>query len=197
MEELVKALAVEFATLAPEIEASPRVSLYRIHRDTRFSKNKNPYKTHVAAVFPTRGLGKHEGAGLYFHISPDEVLIGGGLYMPLPEDVRAIRTLIANDYGNLERIIENRRFKRLFGELSGVRLARVPRGFPADHPAAIHLRLKQYLAARRLSPDAASSSEFGKTLLETFVTLLPLLRYLNGPIRERQRVAGREKMLLT
>jgi uncharacterized protein (TIGR02453 family) len=175
MEELVKALALEFARVAPEIEASPRGSLYRIHRDTRFSKNKSPYKTHVAAVFPSRGLPKHEGAGLYFHISPDELHIGGGLYMPSPKDLRAIRAAIAHDHQDLQTIVENRRFKRLFKQISGERLARVPRGFPADHPAATHLKLKQYLAARRLSPDMASSSEFRKTLLETFLAVLPLV----------------------
>src|SRR4029078_5164060 len=84
MTEVVERLAVDFRSFAPELVASPKISMYRIYRDTRFSENKAPYKTHVAAVFPTRGFAKHEGAGLYFHVSPDEVWIGGGMYSPQP-----------------------------------------------------------------------------------------------------------------
>src|SRR6185369_11740810 len=92
MTELIEAIAVDFQKFAPEMTASLKVSAYRIYRDTRFSKDKSPYKTHVAAVFPHANLGKHEGAGFYVHISPAEVFIGGGLYMPLPEDLNTVRT---------------------------------------------------------------------------------------------------------
>src|SRR5260370_8739067 len=88
MAAIVERLADDFRTFAPELVASPKISMYRIYRDTRFSENKAPYKTHVAAMFSWRGLPKHEGAGLYFHVSPDEVWIGGGMYAaqtpPLP-----------------------------------------------------------------------------------------------------------------
>ena len=84
MTAIVERLAVDLRTFAPELVASPKLSMYRIYRDTRFSDDKKPYKTHVAAVFPTRGLAKHEGAGVYFHVAPDEVWIGGGMYSPQP-----------------------------------------------------------------------------------------------------------------
>ena len=196
MEDLVETLALEFARFAPEFQASPRASLYRIYRDTRFSKDKTPYKTHVAAVFPPKGLGKHGGAGFYFHISTRELLIGGGLYMPSPEDLQAVRTAIASDYPGFKAILQNRRFRRVFGELSGEQLTRVPRGFPAGHEAAAHLKLKQFLAARNLSPKVATSPGFQKTLLETFTTLTPLLRFLNEPILRSQREAQRKASLL-
>src|SRR5438128_3339918 len=119
MESLIEFMATEFQRFAPEMVASPKASAYRIHRDTRFSKDKSPYKTHVAAVFPRAGLGKHEGAGFYLHITPTELLIGGGLYMPLPEDLSAVRTHIAENPKALMKIIENRRFKKICGELNG------------------------------------------------------------------------------
>src|SRR5918912_3245745 len=87
---IVERLAIDFREFAPGLVASPKTSMYRIYRDTRFSENKAPYKTHVAAVFPTRGLAKHEGAGLYFHISPDDVWIGGGMYAPQPPQLQAV-----------------------------------------------------------------------------------------------------------
>jgi uncharacterized protein (TIGR02453 family) len=92
-----KALGFEFQRFAPEMVATLKVSAYRIHRDTRFSKDKSPCKTHVAAVFPHSRLGKHEGAGFYLQIAPTELFIGGGLNMPLPEDLGAVRQRIANN----------------------------------------------------------------------------------------------------
>ena len=73
MTAIVMRLADDFREFGSEFVANPKTSMYRIYRDIRFSENKAPYKTHVAANFPTRGLPKHEGAGLYFHVSPDEV----------------------------------------------------------------------------------------------------------------------------
>ena len=90
MEQLVIELAADFETFAPEMIATPKASIYRIYRDTRFSKDKSPYKTHAAAIFPRKGLEKHEGAGFYLHLAPSELLIGGGVYMPQPEDLNAI-----------------------------------------------------------------------------------------------------------
>src|SRR5262245_45663853 len=75
MEELVLALASDFSKIAPEIVATPKASIFRIYRDTRFSKDKSPYKTHVAASFPPKGLAKHQGGGLYLHIAPTEVFL--------------------------------------------------------------------------------------------------------------------------
>src|SRR6266566_10155819 len=104
MTAIVERLADDFRTFAPELVASPKISMYRIYRDTRFSENKTPYKTHVAAVFPTRGLAKHEGAGLYFHVSPDEVWIGGGMYAPQMPQLQAVREHIAANVNRLRTI---------------------------------------------------------------------------------------------
>src|SRR5262245_42245131 len=111
MMELVDALANDFQKFAPEMLASPKVSVYRIYRDTRFSNDKSPYKTHIAAVFPRSGLEKHEGAGFYLHISPSELLIAGGLYMPLPEDLSTVRQKIAADTTTFQKIITTRQFR--------------------------------------------------------------------------------------
>ena len=76
--------------------ASPKASLYRIYRDTRFSEDKTPLKTHAAAVFPWRGLARHEGAGLYFEVAPSWVWIGGGMYAPQPPQLVRVREHIAS-----------------------------------------------------------------------------------------------------
>jgi uncharacterized protein (TIGR02453 family) len=182
MIELINALALEFATFAPEIVASPKVSLYRIYRDTRFSKDKSPYKTHVAAGFSHRGLEKNQGAGFYLHITPSEFLIGGGLYSPQTEDLAAVRHHIALHHKQLAAILGARPFRRLFEGLSGEQLLRVPRGFPADHAAADFLRRKQFLASRLLPATLVTTPQFGSTVLETFRSLHPLIQFLNEPI---------------
>src|SRR5438552_12854221 len=177
--------------------SSPKASAYRIHRDTRFSKDKSPYKTHVAAVFPRSSLGKHEGAGFYLHIAPTEVLIGGGLYMPLPEDLAAVREHIATNAKSFLGIVNSRQFRKLFGTLGGEQLARVPRGFSPDHPAADYLRHKQFLAARNFEASVATTSGFGKLVVETFIGMLPLVRFLNEPIVRARRTRERQEALLS
>jgi len=89
MVNVIERLATDFDRVAPELVATPKVSMYRIYRDTRFSHDKSPYKTHVAAVFPNLALTKHGGAGLYFHVDPDHVLVGAGLPKKLRTGDRA------------------------------------------------------------------------------------------------------------
>jgi uncharacterized protein (TIGR02453 family) len=196
MEELIVALSADFARFAPEMIATPKASSYRIYRDTRFSADKSPYKTHVAAVFPRSGLAKHEGAGFYLHVSPAEVLIGGGFYMPSPEDLQAVRMHIAENHAALRRVLRARAFVTVLGTLEGERLSRVPRGFAADHPAADFLRYKQFLAARTLPAHVSVESGFYGTVVETFRAIVPLVRFLNEPILEARRTRERKDAML-
>ncbi len=186
MTAIVEQLAIDFRELAPELVASPKQSMYRIYRDTRFSENKAPYKTHVAAVFPPRGLPKHEGAGVYFHVSPDAVWIGGGMYAPQTPQLHAVREHIAANHRRLRSIIESSGFRRQIGKLEGERLQRVPRGFPKDHDAAELLKYRQFLAGRELPASVATSPKFYGTLLTVFRQVVPLTRFLNEPLLAEQ-----------
>jgi uncharacterized protein (TIGR02453 family) len=182
MTTIVERLAIDFRAFAPELIASPKVSMYRIYRDTRFSENKTPYKTHIAAVFPTRGLLKHEGAGVYFHVSPDEVWIGGGMYAPDAPQLHAVREHIAANLRKLRAIVESPGFRTHLGTLEGEKLKRVPRGFPIDHPAAEHLKFRQFLAGAEFPASLATSPKFYGTLLAVFREVTPLTRFLNAPL---------------
>jgi uncharacterized protein (TIGR02453 family) len=193
MIELLARLSGDFATFAPELVAEPRVSLYRIYRDTRFSEDKSPLKTHVAAHFPSRRFSSGEGAGLYVEIAPTWVWIGGGLYMPSSADLRAIREQIASRHRSLHRIVTGAAFRRAVGTLDGERLSRVPRGYLADHPAADYLRYKQFLAGREFEADFATGARFYPQMLRIFRAVVPLVRFLNdallqeGSPRQAQR----------
>jgi uncharacterized protein (TIGR02453 family) len=182
---LVERLAPELARFAPELVASPRVSLYRIYRDTRFSPDKTPYKTHAAAIFPCRGLPKHEGAGLYLEVAAAHVLIAGGIYAPQPPELHAIREHLARNYRRFRSIAESPAFRRAFGEIEGDRLQRLPRGFPAGHPAAEFLKMKQFLVAREYPATLAASPRFFPELVARFGQMAPLIRFLNEPLLSR------------
>lgn len=182
---VVERLAVDFRDLAPELVCSPKASLYRIYRDTRFSPDKAPYKTHAAAVFAPRGLPKHEGAGLYFHVSTEDVWIGGGMYAPQTSQLVAVREHIAGNVEHLRAIVESPGFRRHVGVLEGERLQRVPRGYSKDHEAAEYLKFRQFLAGRELAADFAASPKFYATLLTVFRQVVPLTRFLNAPLLGR------------
>jgi len=187
MVELLARLADDFRTFAPELVSDPRVSLYRIYRDTRFSGDKQPLKTHIAAHFPARGFARHEGAGLYLEIAPAWVWIGGGIYRPSSPDLRAIRAHVASHHRTLHRIVTAPAFHRAVGQLEGEQLSRVPRGYLKDHPAADYLRFKQFLAGCEYDAEFAHSPRFYREVLAVFRAVAPLVRFLNGPLVEHRR----------
>jgi uncharacterized protein (TIGR02453 family) len=182
MVALVERLAEDFRLFAPELIAAPRTSIYRIYRDTRFSADKRPLKTHIAALFPRRGLPKHEGAGLYVEISPDYVFIAGGLYAPRTPDLQRVREHLASNFTPFRAIVESPAFRRRIGTVGGDALQRMPRGFPADHPAGQYLRLRQFLAGGEHPSRLAVSPRFYAVVLATFRLLVPLIRFLNEPL---------------
>jgi len=179
---IVERLAVDVRAFAPEVVVDPKRAVFRVYRDTRFSGDKTPYKTHIAASFPWRGLPRGQGAGLYFHVAPSEIWIGGGIYAPETSQLQALREHVATNYRRLRSIVESAGFKRMFKTLEGERLQRVPRGFDKDHEAADYLRHRQFLAVRELPGPLAVDARFYPTLLATFRAAAPLVRYLNEPL---------------
>jgi uncharacterized protein (TIGR02453 family) len=177
---LIDRLAAEFRTVAPEFVAEPKVSLYRIYRDTRFSADKTPLKTHVAAHFPMRGMPRGEGGGLYLEVAPAWVWMGGGLYMPSAPQLRALRGHIADNHQRLHRIVTGGAFRKTVGSLEGERLSRVPRGYARDHAAAHYLQFKQFIAGREFDANFATTNSFYRELLVTFRAVAPLVRFLNA-----------------
>jgi uncharacterized protein (TIGR02453 family) len=179
---LIERLARDFPTFAPEIVASPKTSLYRIYRDTRFSDDKTPLKIQVSASFRWRGLEKGEGAGLYLEVHPQWVWMGGGFWNPQAPHLVRIREHMAATYPRIDRIARARQFVRLMGGLDGERLTRVPRGFPRDHRAAEYLKYRQFLGGREFPPEFATSAAFYPALIATYKAVLPLVRFLNEPL---------------
>ena len=179
---VVERLAVDFARFAPELVASQKVSLFRPYRDTRFSEDKRPLKTHVSAVFPRRGLAKHEGAGLYLEVNCERVLVAGGLHDPQTAQLHRLRKYIVEHHVQFRSLVESVAFRRAFGRIEGNALQRVPRGFPADHPAAEYLKLRQFLAFHEAPAQFCASPRFYATVVRLFELLAPVIRFLNEPL---------------
>lgn len=185
---LAEEIDVRLAGLAPEIVGDPKRSLFRIHRDVRFSADKSPYKTHVACWFhhvdAGRGVGTqtpHGGAGFYFHMEADRASIGGGIWMPPRPTLNRIREAIDEDARPLERILSAAR--RRFGGLAEENmLTRMPRGYEESHVAATLLRHQSCTLGRGLAPEDLLSAKLPDALARDFERLVPLVRWINGAL---------------
>lgn len=190
MRTLVEEMDVRLARIAPEMVGDPARSIFRIHRDVRFSADKSPYKTHAAAQFYHRDAGRGAGvdatgagASFYFHFDPVESFVAGGLWMPARPALNAIREALAADPDGFEAIVLNRAFRRRFGALEDEAvLKRMPRGFSENHPAARWLRYRSFVGYRALTPADVTSRRLPATLERDFVLLLPLVRWLNAAV---------------
>ena len=185
MVALLGQFARDFPAFAPDLVSDPRVSLFRIYRDTRFSHDKRPLKTNVAAHFPSRKFPKGEGAGLYVEVAPAWVWVGGGIYMPSATELQAIRAAIAGDHRRFHRVVSSSTFRAAVGALGGDQLTRVPRGYLKDHPAAEYLRHKQFIGGREYPAEFALSPRFYAELLGIFKGVAPLVGFLNTAIISR------------
>jgi uncharacterized protein (TIGR02453 family) len=179
---LVEALNAELAALAPAYVTDPAKAIYRFYRDTRFSSDKKPYKTHVAAIFMPRGLDKHACGSLYFEVAPAYSGVAAGMYMPGPEQLLAVRRHIAENHERFTAILKDRKLRSLFGELCGDSLSRVPKGFPADHPAAEWLKMKQWYVWTEMPAELAVTPKLLPEILRRFRAALPLTDFLNEPL---------------
>jgi uncharacterized protein (TIGR02453 family) len=183
LEALVAALAERFEARGIPLQADPKRSPFRIYRDTRFSKDKSPYKTQVTCAFPWReGTGDafHEqgNPGGYFHLEPGTVYVGGGMWHPPTPVLKAFRQSVADEPSKLRRLLEEESFAKMFGGMSGDKLSRVPTGFPKDHPEAELLKLKDMTFGRRLSDQDVYSPALVDTIVDSMVVAAPVMRYL-------------------
>jgi len=189
MEQLCAALAERFERRDIPLRADPKRSPFRIYRDTRFSRNKDPYKTHVAASFPwieasPGGAGGNvdEGAhgnGGYFNFQPGEMYVGGGMWMPHRPVLEAFRATVRDEPERVRAALEEPGFVEWFGGVrSHEQLKRVPPGYPADHPLADMFRWKDVVFGRRLSDEEALSPALPDVLADGFAAAVPVLRFL-------------------
>lgn len=157
---------------------------FRINRDVRFSKDKSPYKNNMGAYI-NQGGKKSLLGGYYFHCQPGQSFVGGGLWMPMPPELKKVRQEIDYNLDAFKKIVGSKKFKDLYGGLSKDAeyvLSRVPKGYEADNPAAEFLKMKSFVAMTPVKDAELNSKDLLKKVLTAFETLQPMLTFINQSI---------------
>lgn len=162
------------------LKVDAKKALFRIYRDTRFSKDKTPYKTNFGTSL---GMGKgSQKAGYYLHIEPKKSFIAGGLYVPESSVLKQIRNEISLYGEDFLKIINQKDFKKLFPELSqNDKLKKVPTGFEKDHPMADFLQLKSFIVVYNLKDEELQNNNAITTISKIYKSIKPLIDFLNAP----------------
>jgi len=181
METLIASLAAPLKKLVPGIVVDPKKSMFRIYRDTRFSKDKKPYKTHAAAIFHLKGHWQ-ESASFYLHIEPGSTFLAGGVYMPDGQQLKKIRAAIAREPKKFLAVVQSGSFRSAFGSLEGEKLSRAPMGYPPDHPMIEWLKFKQFIVVADWPESAATKKNFVGRAAGIYGKMLPLVDFINNAL---------------
>ena len=177
----IDALIIEIAKFDKEIaHFSAKDTIFRIHRDVRFSKDKSPYKTHFGAHISSAPKKSeiHTRAGYYIHLEPGASMLAGGAYLPEGSWLKAIRQEIHYNADSLKKIISDPGFKQYF-DMEGEKLKTAPRDYPKDHPEIELLKHKSFLAVHHCDDKEVLSDEFLKHCARAFKELYPFDQFLN------------------
>ncbi len=174
----------EIRKFDPEISVmNPKDCMFRIFRDTRFSHDKRPYKTNFG-IFIAKGGRKSMNAGYYLHIEPDSSFVGGGIYMPPAEPLKAIRNYLAVHGDEFLEVIKDKRFKSVYPEMHDHQLKTAPKGFPKDHPHIDLLRYKSIVFSISLDEKLITGENFVEYVVNAFNVLQPVNEILNEAIEK-------------
>ncbi|MGH9589787.1 MAG: DUF2461 domain-containing protein [Terracidiphilus sp.] len=188
---IIRKVTEAMLDFAPNHVRPAEKCIFRIYRDTRFSADKRPYKTHMAAWWTHQGLGKTSGAGYYFHVSPKELIVAAGSYMPEKEQLAAIRHWLLDHHDEFRMLLRRPAVRRAFEEFEGNALTRPPKGFPKDHPALDLIQCRQWGLAATLPATEALKPSLAATIIRHFRIAAPVVNALNAPIateRPRKKV---------
>ncbi len=185
MHAVIEAINTAMQEFSPLHITPPQKCMMRIYRDTRFSNDKTPYKKHIAAWWACAGLEKTSGGGYYFHLSPKELVIAAGVYMPEREQLLAIRTYLLEHHDELRRRLKDRKLPSLMQEFDGLRLTHAPKGFPKDHPAMDLLLYRQWGVSATLPAELALQPTLVREIVRRFRAAAPVVELLNRPLLAR------------
>jgi uncharacterized protein (TIGR02453 family) len=178
MLDLTGIVADQMRSFALDYVMEPKRAVHRIYRDVRFSKDKSPYKTNISAMFWRKGLPKNLSAGFYYSLSGDVFEVAGGLYIPGPEEISAVRRAIADDSAGFKKQIEDRACVKLMGPCRGESLMRDPKGYEG-HSAATLLRRKQFYYFVEHECSIASKPGLEKLIIKSFKAMAPAIEFMN------------------
>ena len=180
MLDLVRAVHTAMMDFAPAYVGDPAKCIFRIYRDTRFSNDKTPYKTHIAAWMKPGAAEKgNSSAGFYFSVSPKVVEIAAGIYAPDAPTLLKLRQRIAEDHEAFRKTFDFPKFQKTAGGLMPERLTRAPKGFDPAHPALDLLRLKHFVVFEELDAAIATTPKLLPEIVKRFEVMVLFVEYLN------------------
>jgi uncharacterized protein (TIGR02453 family) len=179
---IIRKVTAAMESFAPSFVRPAEKCLFRIYRDTRFSNNKLPYKTHVAAWWSHQEMEKTSGAGYYFHIDAKEVIIAAGAYMPEKDQLAAIRHWFLDHHEEFRKVLRTATLRKAFAEFEGNALTRPPKGFPKDHPALDLIQCRQWGVSTTLPAAATLDPGFAAEIVRHFRLAAPVVDALNTPL---------------
>ena len=181
-QQLVAELLAIMKPLDPSLEMlEVKNCTFRINRDIRFSKDKTPYKTHLGIWMPCGRIKGQNSPGYYIHLDPNESFIAGGLYAPEPAELKKIRKEIAFFYEDLEEILTEKEFKKVFQDFDRNErslLKNPPRGYDKDHPAIELLKLKSFESSHKIKFEAVTKNDFVAMATTKLILLKPLNEFI-------------------
>ncbi len=191
---LIEQINHALADFAPQYIRPPQKAMLRIYRDIRFSANKQPYKTNIAAWWARAGLEKTSGGGFYFELNATSITIAAGVYMPEREQLLAIRGYLSAEGGNhhaeLRALLADRKLKAVLTPLDGLKLSRAPKGFSPDDPALDLLVQRQWEVSATLPAEEALKPTLLKQIASRFQRATPLVELLNAPLAGAAKAAS-------
>lgn len=153
-----------------------KMKMFRIYRDVRFSKDKTPYKAHFACSF--HRLGVQNRGGYYIRIKPGETFIATGFWGPEKEDLLRIRKEFELDATEFRKIIHDKSFKKMWGELEGDAVKTAPKGFDKDHENIDLIRQKQFIFRRNFTDKEVLSSTFLDEIDKSYKAIRPYFDFM-------------------
>jgi uncharacterized protein (TIGR02453 family) len=157
-------------------------SLFRIYRDTRFSRDKTPYKTHLGIQFRHERVKDVHAPGFYLHIEPRESFVGVGMWRPDSDALGKVRDAIVDDSTGWKKASTNKKFLERY-ELTGDSLKRAPKGFDPDHPLIDDLRRKDFIAVAKFDVKETYDPKFATELAKTFKAATPFMKFLTQAVK--------------
>ena len=185
-EAFVQILIKEVHAIDGEIGyPEPKDCIFRIFRDIRFSPDKTPYKSNFGAFLAKGGNRKSEYGGYYFHLEPGNSLLAGGIWMPQPDILKAVREEIFHNIDDFMAIVNNAGFKKHFGQIdSDSVLKTAPKGYPKDWEHIDLLKFKSYTVSKALSNEIMSGKKLLDEVNSVFSAMKPLNHFFNKIIED-------------
>ena len=185
-EAFVQQLIDRLRTIEPNVTVTPKEAIFRIHRDTRFSADKTPYKLHCGAIIGRGSKHDHHAPGLYIELGPEHLAVYGGIYMPDKDQLLAIRNHIAKNLRKFDALLNDPSFKHVYGTLHGEKNKVIPKELKEAAAKQPLLYNKGFYFFTHLPADDVTRADLAQSIIDIHVAGRPMAEFLYQPLASKQ-----------